>query len=170
MFHSIACWSARPIGSHDRQVVETWEYKSIFHRSKFWVDPIFVATNCYKIRLDLEFWRPLHVSHLSLEDLFYNFNFWLRSHPQKVKLCYSFYFIFPNGALISAADGAARIFLLPCAGAWFEPTLVELHQTGTFEWCSTDWATAPLPNCAAYIEVIFSVIFSDLQGLYLLKL
>ena len=25
---------------------------------------------------------------------------------------------------------------------WFEPTLVELHQTGTIEGRSTDWATA----------------------------
>ena len=28
--------------------------------------------------------------------------------------------------------------------SWFEPTSVELHQTGTFEGRSTNWATAPL--------------------------
>ena len=27
--------------------------------------------------------------------------------------------------------------------SWFEPMSAELHQTGTFEGCSTDWATAP---------------------------
>ena len=42
----------------------------------------------------------------------------------------------------SSTDGATRIFLPLRAAAWFEP-MVELHQTGTFEGRSTNWATAP---------------------------
>ena len=46
--------------------------------------------------------------------------------------------------LLSATDGAARIFLLP-PGTWCLSVIrthVELHQTGTFEGRSIDWATA----------------------------
>ena len=44
-----------------------------------------------------------------------------------------------------ATDGAARNFFLlpPYAAAWFQHTSVKLHQTGTYEGHSTDWATAP---------------------------
>ena len=37
-------------------------------------------------------------------------------------------------------------FLPPNAASWFKPTSVELHQIGTFEGCSTNWATAPWPE------------------------
>ena len=55
--------------------------------------------------------------------------------------------LFPNSALISATDGAARIVLPTYAAAWFKPTSVELlHQTWTFEGRSTNWASAPWPS------------------------
>ena len=56
--------------------------------------------------------------------------------------------IFPNPRTYFCdcfATGASWIiklfnfFLPPYAAAWFEPTSVELHQTGTFEGRSTDW-------------------------------
>ena len=40
-----------------------------------------------------------------------------------------FHYLFPNSNLISATDGAARIFLPPYAMAGFEPLSIELHQT-----------------------------------------
>ena len=57
--------------------------------------------------------------------------------------------LFPNSALISTTDGAARILSFhlmlehnqredDMALSWFKPTLVELHQTGTFEGCSAN--------------------------------
>ena len=51
---------------------------------------------------------------------------------------------FQNCALIYELQQTALLgfFLPPYAGARLEPT-VELHQTGTFEGRSTDWATAP---------------------------
>ena len=58
---------------------------------------------------------------------------------QLFKVFYTTYF--PNSALISATDCAARIFLPPYAVVGFEPT-IELDQTGTFEGRSSDWAIA----------------------------
>ena len=50
---------------------------------------------------------------------------------------------FPNSAIFcTATDDTARIFLSPYAAAGFKP-MVELHQTGTFEGRSTNWATSP---------------------------
>ena len=43
----------------------------------------------------------------------------------------------------STKDGSARIFIPSYAAAWFKPMSVELHQTGTFEGLSTDWAPEP---------------------------
>ena len=56
-----------------------------------------------------------------------------------------FFTLLPNSALISAINGTA-IFCLPTyAAAWFEPTSIELHQTGTFEGRSTNGATGLRP-------------------------
>ena len=64
-----------------------------------------------------------------------------------------FHFLFQKSSLISATDGAVRVFLPPYAAAWFEPTSVEVHQTGTSEGRSTDWATGPqLPQLQRYNE------------------
>ena len=61
-----------------------------------------------------------------------------------------FHCLFLNSALMSATDGAARIFLPPNAGVWFKPTSVELYRTGRFEGRSTDWATAPWPKSSPW--------------------
>ena len=58
----------------------------------------------------------------------------------------SFFATFLNRALISehpnqvqSPDGAARIYFPNSqSAACFEPTSVELHQTGAFEGCSTE--------------------------------
>ena len=61
---------------------------------------------------------------------------WMPSPPKTFYLTTNF----TNSALISAIEGAGRIFLPPYAAARFEPTSIELHQTGTFEGHSTNWA------------------------------
>ena len=61
------------------------------------------------------------------------------------------HFSLPNSALLSATDGAARIFSYHSMlqrdqsddMLWFKSPSVELHQTGTLGGCSTDWATTP---------------------------
>ena len=65
-----------------------------------------------------------------------------QKQPEQWLFCYLF-----NSTLTSTQQMALQGFCLPqYAVAWFEPTSVELHQTGTFEGRSTDWATAPQPD------------------------
>ena len=60
-------------------------------------------------------------------------------------------------------DGAARIidynFFLPpyTAPPGFEPTSVELHETGTFERCSADWTIAPRLDASDFDKVFKSL-------------
>ena len=49
-----------------------------------------------------------------------------------------FHNLLPNTILISATDGAARIFTYHLARWGFKPMSVELHQTGTIEGCCSD--------------------------------
>ena len=77
-----------------------------------------------------------------------NFQMLLRAiSPQATSIYQYFFATFRNHTFLYPCihHGTARF--IPnsfVAAACFQPTSVELHQTWTFEGCSTNWATLPL--------------------------